>query len=221
MSPAEENMIKQQMRILGIPYGRLLRAIISTSRKLFIPKEYEKIAHSEVEIPLSHERYELTPQTVARIVRCLDLQGDEKIIQFGCGSGYLTAILAKLSSSVEIVEEYRDILKTIKNKLDLIRITNIVFHLSMKGHQAILEKFLRKNDFFDIILIGEETNLEMKDYLKCLSKRGKLFFFSEEYGYAKAVLIKRTVHNGLYQEISKFDIYRKIKKGHKNNNFQL
>lgn len=217
---AKENMIKQQIRTLGVPYGDLLSVIIDTPREIFIPNNYKSVAYSEVEIPLNHHQYELTPQTVTKILQLLQPEKHEKVLELGCGSGYLTALLAKLSKLIDVVDEYEDALNHVKNALKTTGVYNAKYHLNTEGGIDGLKQLLQQQGVFNLVLIKKMQKSEPTDYLKYLATNGRMLYFLEKESYAKAVLIQKNTDKS-YHKKSTFDIYKPMAKKLQDKAFQF
>ncbi len=202
---AKENMIRQQIRTLGIPYGDLLSVIADTPREIFVPSNFREVAYSEVAIPLNHGQGELTPQTVAKVLQFLQPKRHEKGLVLGCGCGYLTALLAKLTKLVDVVDRYEDVLNHVRNVLKTIGVYNVKYHLSSQNSEEVLNDIVQQNTF-DLIVVRELQKAEPTECLKYLAINGRMLYFLGKENYAKAILVQRNMNNS-YQHISAFDVY--------------
>lgn len=113
---ARYNMVESQIRPCAISDKLLLEALMNVKREAFVVDSYKNIAFSDTEIPLPGMGYMLCPKIDAILLQALELNKNDKVLEIGTGSGYTTAILAKLSKivySIEINEENR--LAAIKN----------------------------------------------------------------------------------------------------------
>ena len=105
---ARFNMIEQQIRPAEVLDTKVLEVIANTHREDFVPKDYESLAFSDTNIPLANGQEMLKPILEARILQALSIQKTDKVLEIGTGSGYFTALLAKLAKeviSIEIVPE--------------------------------------------------------------------------------------------------------------------
>ena len=101
---AREKMVKTQIRNRGIKDERLLKAMLKVERHRFVPEEYQKFAYSDCPLPIGEEQTISQPYIVALMTELLKLNGDEKVLEIGTGSGYQAAILAELSKEVYTIE---------------------------------------------------------------------------------------------------------------------
>lgn len=202
---AKENMIKQQIRILGVPYGDLLNLITEMPREVFLSKNFKNLAYSEVDIPLSNGQTEFTLRMITKIFQFLQPKKDENALVVGCGSGYLTALLAKLANFVNVIDNCETLLLNAKNSLKFLGIYNVKHYL---GKYDNLCKIFEDNKF-DLIIFQKLEEVNPQKYLKYLSISGRLIFFRESSCCLKAVLVQK-LSNGSYKESLIFDAYKPV-----------
>ena len=106
---AREQMIEQQVRALDVLDERVLDTLRKVPREQFVPAKFKSLAFADTEIPLAHGQHMLTPSLIGRILQALDLQGSERVLEVGTGSGFLSACLALNAASVRSVELFSDL----------------------------------------------------------------------------------------------------------------
>ncbi|HEU4384553.1 MAG TPA: protein-L-isoaspartate(D-aspartate) O-methyltransferase [Anaeromyxobacteraceae bacterium] len=92
----------------GIRDERVLHAVAQVQRRLFLPPALRDRADDDAPLPIGHGQTISQPYVVAAMTEALALEGTERVLEVGTGSGYQTALLALLSRevfSVEIVPE--------------------------------------------------------------------------------------------------------------------
>jgi protein-L-isoaspartate(D-aspartate) O-methyltransferase len=92
----------------GIRDERVLHAMAQVPRLLFVPPALRDRADDDAPLPIGHGQTISQPYVVAFMTEALGLEGTEKVLEVGTGSGYQTAVLALLARevcSVEIVPE--------------------------------------------------------------------------------------------------------------------
>ncbi len=102
-----ERMVEQQIRGRGVRDERVLNAMLSVPRHLFVPDAYQSQAYEDYPLSIGHSQTISQPYIVAYMTEMLKLSGDEKVLEIGTGSGYQAAVLAEITSevySIEIVE---------------------------------------------------------------------------------------------------------------------
>jgi len=113
-------MVENQIAARGITDERVLQAMRDVPRHLFVPERMQNRAYDDNPLPIGREQTISQPYIVALMTELLELDGDERILEIGTGSGYQAAILAQLADSVytiEIICELADQAKATINRL--------------------------------------------------------------------------------------------------------
>ena len=103
-----QHMVDRQLRKRGIRDERVLHAMQSIPREEFVPETLRHAAYDDAPIDIGFGQTISQPYMTALMVEALDLQGYEKVLEVGTGSGYHAAVLALLSAgviSIEIIPE--------------------------------------------------------------------------------------------------------------------
>ena len=127
---AKENLIRSLER--EIIDDRVVQAMRQVPREAFVPLEYYYEAYDDRPLPIGLGQTISQPFIVAVMVQALELQGDEKVLELGTGSGYEAAILAKLVKEVVTVEVIPELAESAKNVLDRLGYSNINVHIAGK-----------------------------------------------------------------------------------------
>src|SRR5437773_5911453 len=105
---ARFNMVEQQIRTWEVLDQDVLDLLYVVRREEFVPAEYRAFAFSDMEIPLYEGADEgermMQPKMEARILQELAVRKNERVLEVGTGSGYLTALLASRAHHVYSVE---------------------------------------------------------------------------------------------------------------------
>lgn len=102
-------MVKQQLRTGDVLSDNILALYETLPRQDFVPQNAIDFAYSDLQIPLPHEQRMMTPLEEGRLLQALSLSGGEKVLEIGTGSGFLTALLSRLSKQVISLEYYEDL----------------------------------------------------------------------------------------------------------------
>jgi protein-L-isoaspartate(D-aspartate) O-methyltransferase len=108
---ARTQMVNQQVRAWDVLDPAVLAVLAQVPREQFVPPRFRNLAFADTEIPLGSGQFMLTPQVEGRLLQALALRGTDRVLEVGTGSGFLTACLARLGSSVtslEILPELAD-----------------------------------------------------------------------------------------------------------------
>jgi protein-L-isoaspartate(D-aspartate) O-methyltransferase len=92
------------LELQGIRDRRVLEAIQALNRADFVPESTRYAATQDSPLPIGHGQTISQPYIVALMSEALELQGDERVLEIGTGSGYQTAVLALLCREVYSVE---------------------------------------------------------------------------------------------------------------------
>ena len=98
-------MVHEQLMMRGIVDHRVLLTMGAMPRELFVPLEYRAYAYEDGPLPIGAEQTISQPFIVALMTEALHLKGDENVLEVGAGSGYQTAILARLAKQVWSIEK--------------------------------------------------------------------------------------------------------------------
>lgn len=128
-SPAYETlrqrMVDTQLRARGITDERVLAAMGRVPRHEFAPERYRHQAYEDHPLPIGEGQTISQPYIVAIMLEALELQGGEKVLEIGTGSGYLTALLAELAVEVISMERHRVLADVARELLAQLGYTNV------------------------------------------------------------------------------------------------
>lgn len=124
LEQARENMIEQQIRPWDVLDQRVLDTIRDVPRDEFVPENWRNQAFADMSIPLTQGQTMMTPRVEARLLQALEIQPFESVLEVGTGSGYLTAVLAKLAKQVYSVEIQAELVEPAQQRLRDHGITN-------------------------------------------------------------------------------------------------
>jgi protein-L-isoaspartate(D-aspartate) O-methyltransferase len=110
-------MIEQQVRAWAVLDERVLEVLRRVPRDRFVPHEHRYLAFADVEVPLPAGQHMLRPNVVGRLLQSLELDNDDRVLEIGSGSGYVTACLAALSASVVSLEIFPELAELARSAL--------------------------------------------------------------------------------------------------------
>ena len=97
-------MVTGQLQLRGITDARVLEAFLKIPRHEFVPPEFQGEAYADHPIPIGNRQTISQPYMVALMTQWLRLQGHERVLEIGTGSGYQLAVLAQVALEVYSVE---------------------------------------------------------------------------------------------------------------------
>jgi protein-L-isoaspartate(D-aspartate) O-methyltransferase len=103
---ARQQMVEDQIAGRGIRDPRILAAMTETPRHLFVPAGARGAAYEDRPLPIGEGQTISQPYMVALMTATLAPRESDRVLEIGTGSGYQTAILAKLSSEVLSIERH-------------------------------------------------------------------------------------------------------------------
>ena len=109
---------------------RVLDVMSRIPREHFVPPQSRHLAYEDMPLPIGFEQTISQPFIIALMTGALQLEGDEKVLEIGTGSGYQAAILAELARRVITVERLPALAEAAKKALDGLGYRNIEIHLS-------------------------------------------------------------------------------------------
>ncbi len=118
-------MVERQLRRRGIGDKRVLGAMAEVPRELFVDERHQRRAYADSALPIGEQQTISQPWIVAAICEALALSGDERVLEIGTGSGYSTAILARLAREVVSLERIETLAAAARRRLVELGIANV------------------------------------------------------------------------------------------------
>jgi protein-L-isoaspartate(D-aspartate) O-methyltransferase len=118
-------MVERHLRRRGISDERVLEAMGSVPREHFIPDDVRRSAYNDSALPIGHEQTISQPWVVAAICQALHLDGDERVLEIGTGSGYSAAVLSQLAEHVDSIERVPELGEWAHERLFELDIRNV------------------------------------------------------------------------------------------------
>lgn len=101
---ARFHMVEGQIRPNKIVDGALVAALRAVPRELFVPKAARGVAYVDSDVAVAPGRWLMEPLTLARLIQAAMVIPEDVVLDVGCATGYSTAILARLASTVIGIE---------------------------------------------------------------------------------------------------------------------
>jgi len=191
---ARFNMIEQQIRPWDVLDVDVLKVIEDTPRELYVPTQYQKLAFSDLEIPLDHDQFMMSPKLEARMLQALQIQADDKVLEIGTGSGFTTACLAKLGKHVDSIEYYEDLSVHAQATLQQQQIRNISFKTGDILNQSFFSNHINKQ--YDVIAITASMPTYSNMFEDFLAENGRMFVVTDNAPVMHAKIITRIDNYG-------------------------
>lgn len=101
------NMVDSQIRTNDVTDLRLLDAILSVKRELFVPENRQALAYTDEDVEIGaagSRRYLMKPVAMARLIQLADVRPGDSVLEVGSGTAYASAIMSRIAGSVTALE---------------------------------------------------------------------------------------------------------------------
>jgi protein-L-isoaspartate(D-aspartate) O-methyltransferase len=127
----EESDTRRAKLVLGLRSGgvtdpKVLNAIEATPRDLFVPDLFQERSWEDSALPIACGQTISQPLIVGLMTQALSIEGRSRVLEIGTGSGYQTAVLARIARYVYSVERYRTLLGEAEKRLKSLGFMNVI-----------------------------------------------------------------------------------------------
>lgn len=185
---ARFNMVEQQIRTWEVLDPLVLDLISRMQREEFVPEQYRDLAFADIMIPLGHGQVMMEPKMEARLLQALSVAPTDVILEVGTGSGFLTALLAKLGKHVHSVDIVPEFTASAQRKLAEHGIRNVTLETGDAANGW------DKHGPYDVIVITGSLPVVPQAFERSLKPRGRMVAVIGQGPVMEAVLIMRGVH---------------------------
>lgn len=182
------------LRAKGIRDTALLRAMELVPREVFAPRRFTDLARTDVALPLPCGQTMTGPATVAAMLLALGVQPGERVLEVGTGSGYVTALLARLGAEVTSVERFNTLAAAAAQHLNIVEAGKV--RLEVGDGLAT-----RVRDRFDRILLNGASPELPEALMPLLGPGGRLVGALTIEGMPRLVRIERNADGELTQSL--------------------
>jgi protein-L-isoaspartate(D-aspartate) O-methyltransferase len=163
-----ERMVADQITARGIQDERVVNAMRKVERHRFVPESLYSMAYDDGPLGIGEGQTISQPYIVALMTELLALQGQEKVLEIGTGSGYQTAILAHLANEVYSIEILEPLAERSKALLSSLGFSNIHIRCA-DGYEGWKEEAP-----FDAIIVTAAPQEVPPQFIKQLKIGGRL-----------------------------------------------
>lgn len=156
------------LRAKGVRDTAILRAMEMVPREMFAPARFSDLARTDMALPLPCGQTMTAPSVIASVLLRARVEPGHRVLEVGTGSGYLSAVLARLAGEVLSVERYRTLLIAAEERLGALGGRPV--RLELADGLAISRAFGR----FDRILLNGSVAAVPQGLVEALADDGRL-----------------------------------------------
>ncbi len=195
---ARHNMVESQIRPNRVVDPRLIAAMEEMPRERFVPKTLQSIAYIDEDLRVAEGRWLMEPMVFARLLQMARIEPGDVVLDVGCASGYSTAVIARLASTVMALESDAELAARATETLTELHIDNAAV---VEGR---LEEGLPKQAPYDVIVLEGAVREVPKAILDQLAEGGRLVtVVAKETGMGRGTLFLRA--HGVVSRREEFD----------------
>ena len=185
---ARFNMVEQQIRPWQVLDQQVLDVILKTPREAFVPAEKRQLAYVDTAIALPHKQCMMPPVVEGRLLQALNLSAQDRVLEIGTGTGYLTACIAQLAAQVDSIDIYQDFIDDAGRNLGGLGLSNTQLRVA-----DACQTFDQSKQYQAIVFTGALSTVP-SDYKNALAIGGRLFIIvgQPNQPIMEALLITRT-----------------------------
>ena len=184
MLAARTNMIDAQIRSADVTDPRIHAAMAAVPRERFVPNNKRALAYADVPVEIAQGRFLLDPRSLAKALQLAAITPQDRILDVGCGTGYSSAVLARLGNSVVALEQ----------DADLVRISSEALAQaqgSIEVTQGSLIEGFKMGGPYDLIFVNGAIEARPDTLLSQLAEGGRLVVFVQSGAQGRATLFVR------------------------------
>ena len=191
---ARFNMVEQQIR----PWEVLDRAVLDlmerAPRDAFAPEEYRRLAYADTAVPIGHGEVMLPPRVEGRLLQALEVGPEERVLEIGTGSGFLTWLLAQRAAHVTSIELKPALAERARTNLASHGVGNATVEVG-DGRRG-----WERGTSYDAIAVGGSVPASEPALEEQLAIGGRLFIVVGSAPAMAAMLVRRTGENEWIRE---------------------
>jgi protein-L-isoaspartate(D-aspartate) O-methyltransferase len=164
---ARFNMVEAQIRSSNVTDPRIHAAMGAVARDAFVPRAARALAYADVPVAVAPGRYLLDPRSFAKLLQLAAIRAEDRVLDVACGTGYSSAVLARLAAEVVALEQDADLVRVASELL-----ANAVGKVEVV--QGGLIEGVRGQAPFDVIFVNGAIEQVPDTLLGQLAEGGRL-----------------------------------------------
>jgi protein-L-isoaspartate(D-aspartate) O-methyltransferase len=157
-----------RLRAEGVSDIDLLTAVEQTPRSVFVPPQFADQAYSSRTIPIECGSFLEGVDLAVRVLHSLKVKPGQRVLEIGTGSGFMTAVMARMTERVLTVDRYKTLTGSAQRRIESLGIRNVIVR------QADGSAGLQGEGTFDRILVTAAFNAMPRFYADQLVSGGSM-----------------------------------------------
>jgi len=161
-------MVAEQIVSRGVKDPLVLAALRTVPRHEFVPEDLARTAYRDAPLAIGHDQTISQPYIVALMTEAIGLEGGERVLEVGTGSGYQAAVLAEIAGGVDSIEIHADLAQEARERLARLGYHDVTVHTG-DGYRA-----LEGSGHYDAIVVTAAPDHVPRSLLEQLKIGGRL-----------------------------------------------
>jgi protein-L-isoaspartate(D-aspartate) O-methyltransferase len=192
---ARDKMVERQIAARGITDAKVLDGFRQVPREAFVPDHLAEFAYEDSPLPIEADQTISQPYIVALMLEAAELEGDDRVLEVGAGSGYAAALLSKIVDEVIAIERHQELATLAGERMERLGLENVSIYEG-DGTRGFAEK-----GPFDAIIVSASGSHVPETLLQQLEIGGRLVMpVGEPHEVQKLLKITRTTDDEYEQE---------------------
>jgi protein-L-isoaspartate(D-aspartate) O-methyltransferase len=180
-----QNMIENQVRPWEVLDPRVLDVLAAVRREDFVPARYRAVAFADMALPIGSGETMMKPTVEGRMLQALGLTAEDRVLEIGTGSGFVTACLARLASSVTSIEIRAELADAARTRIAAAGAKNV------RVEVADAVKGFKTGERFDAVVVTGAVYAVPDHFRAWVAPEGRLFAIVGESPAMQAMLLTR------------------------------
>lgn len=186
---ARRKMIENQIRTNRVTDPLVIAAMSDLPREAFVPAELKGIAYVDEDIPLGNGRYLMEPRVTALLLQAAQIQSNDVACDVGCGTGYASAVMGQMASTVVALESDPELARCASGTLTELGLNTVTLV------EGPLKEGWPQQAPYDVILFGGAVCDVPSTILDQLADGGRLVaVIAGRHGLGKGTLFLQAGH---------------------------
>jgi protein-L-isoaspartate(D-aspartate) O-methyltransferase len=187
---ARQKMVDGQVRTNDVTDPRIIDAMLSIPRELFVPESRRALAYLDLDLDVaeggSSKRYMIKPQIIAKMLQAAEMTASDNALVVGCASGYAAALAARLGTKVTGTESELALVEKGNSVLGALGFSNVALKMAAPadGDPA--------GGPYDVIILNGATEIMPDRLFEQLAEGGRLVGIFDTGKPARVMIVTRS-----------------------------